>query len=458
MDGEDEEVQKIEVTPVGGMLLIEHSEWYEGGLYSFWAEEFWPENSGDLDQTSEISVRGRTNAFSIQSAAGQFFNETETNTISLTDFGFRMVRENQETENWTRISEPVSMHTEPEVLRDRIVTYHSPCTRPEGLAGIWGIRGADFGLAAELSADGSLKYFCKQAGVPMTAMTGGWAVSTDTGSLIFGGECCGWGGMPVTYEMAYEKKKDGSLSLQDTETGSTVQLVPMEADWKFPELDPFGENGHANISTISAVVGDYRNETGVYTPTDGLKREISYVYQLPYIMEDTDGAFRINDAIDSNFGVFTDRQLAYIADGKSAEGYDVGWSYQVYDHLLTLVVHSDLGYACRYGVYRYDLDTGEEVTSEELLQRISLSREEFLEETRAAAEERFVNDCRNMTGEQKKELDYDGALARLDTEECISMEKLMPYLNAEGELMVLAPVPSLAGSHTFYQFLKLPCG
>lgn len=194
----------------------------------------------------------------------------------------------------------------------------------------------------------------------------------------------------------------------------------------------------------SYVVGDY---------TDELGNEYSYSYDLPILLADTEGAQEINKALDERFGAMVRNEKENIEQELSIGIETVGYHGVVWEDILTLIVTAH-GYNddwTDYGVYSYEASTGRRLTTPMILEKMGVSEEVFLEDCRAIFQYRFAEKYSELTEEDRAQTGYNDMLARQITDEYVNLD--LAVYPEEGELMIVAPILSLAGPDFVYEVL-----
>ncbi len=202
-----------------------------------------------------------------------------------------------------------------------------------------------------------------------------------------------------------------------------------------------------------SLIGVSYSDQGVYY--DEMGSDFTWSYELPKLEADTPGAREINEDIDAHFGQDLRDSLKSMEDRISLGIIHIGFRSEVWDNILTLIVIEDTDWSfTNYGVYCYDCDSGTRLGTRELLQRMGYSEEDFLETCR----ERFIQCYKDMYSHIPEDsLDqygyYDG-LERVDDPRYVNLE-LQIYPEANGDLVVIAPIVSLAGADYYYQEIHL---
>lgn len=186
----------------------------------------------------------------------------------------------------------------------------------------------------------------------------------------------------------------------------------------------------------------------------------TYSYALPCILADTEGARAINADVEGRFGdVF---RIAKEHDDEDGS-FDVDaleYRSGVWEDVLTVIVTEEMSYAWTdYAVYCYETSTGRWLTTAMLLERMGISEEEFLDVCRETFRQTFINQYRESvwTDEDLEKYGYHEALEQADSDRYVNMD-LMAYPDANGRLVVIAPIVSLVGAGLYYQVLHLDLG
>lgn len=187
--------------------------------------------------------------------------------------------------------------------------------------------------------------------------------------------------------------------------------------------------------------------------TDGVGNSGHYTYRVPQIEADTQGAETINKAISDEYGPIIDSVLETVADKVSLSCFYVAWEKYQYENILSLVVScgwdADVN---SYNVYLYDIASGQQLTTADLLKALNMDEPAFLEAVRRAA--------------AKFDAQY-GAIAGSDTDEFLAERRdwtlsdenvnmdVRTYADGAGKLHVVLPIGSIAGADSYEQVLTL---
>ena len=175
-----------------------------------------------------------------------------------------------------------------------------------------------------------------------------------------------------------------------------------------------------------------------------------FTYAIPGINADTPGAQEINAAIDESFGAWVREAYAAMDEGRGPELLQVGYHGEVWEDVLSLVI------VCRsiwegdyYGIYCYEVSTGRWLSTAQVLERMDVSQEEFLEICRRQFRQYYVDMYSEIPEDQRETYGYYWGLDRVDSDEYVNMD-LQVYPVAGGDLVVIAPIVSLAGADSYF--------
>ena len=188
--------------------------------------------------------------------------------------------------------------------------------------------------------------------------------------------------------------------------------------------------------------------------TDGVGNSGHYTYRVPQIEADTQGAEAINKAISDAYTPIVNGVLEDVSDKVSLSCFYVAWESYQYENILSLVVScgwdADVN---EYNVYLYDIISGQQLTTADLLKALNVDETAFLEAVRRAAAAKFDTQYGAIAGG-----DFDEFLTeRRDwtlSAENINMS-VHTYADNDGKLHVVLPIGSVAGADSYEQVLSL---
>ena len=188
--------------------------------------------------------------------------------------------------------------------------------------------------------------------------------------------------------------------------------------------------------------------------TDGVGNSGHYTYRVPQIEADTQGAEAINKAISDEYSPIVDSVLETVADKVSLSCFYVAWESYQYKNILSLVVScgwdADVN---EYNVYLYDIISGQQLTTADLLKALNVDETAFLEAVRRAAAAKFDTQYGAIAGGDTNEFLAERRDWTL-SDENINMDA-RTYADGAGKLHVVLPIGSIAGADSYEQVLTL---
>lgn len=190
-------------------------------------------------------------------------------------------------------------------------------------------------------------------------------------------------------------------------------------------------------------------EDGHYT--DNLDNSWTYSYHVPQLTADTAGARAINAAIDEKFGDPVRGALKDMQQALSLGCVSVSWKSYRYEDVLSLVVKAEADWEFTdYAVYLYDAGRGVQLTTAELLEKLGVAQETFLDGLRRSAaaafdEQGYINTTEGVQWVQERS--WTVGAENVNTE-------AMVYADETGKLMAVLPVGSMAGAAWYYKVLE----
>ena len=190
-------------------------------------------------------------------------------------------------------------------------------------------------------------------------------------------------------------------------------------------------------------------EDGHYT--DSLDNSWTYSYHVPQLTADTAGARAINAAIDEKFGDPVRGALKDMQRALSLGCVSVSWKSYRYEDVLSLVAKPEAD--CEFtdhAVYAYDAGPGVRLDPAELLEKLGVAQETFLDGLRRSAaaafgEQGYINTTEGVQWVQERS--WTVGAENVNTE-------AMVYADETGKLMAVLPVGSMAGAAWYYKVLE----
>lgn len=106
-----------------------------------------------------------------------------------------------------------------------------------------------------------------------------------------------------------------------------------------------------------------------------------------------------------------------------------------------------------YNVYLYDIASGQQLTTEDLLKTLNVDEQAFLEAVRRAAADKFDTQYGAIAGGDMDEFLTERRDWTL-SDENINMD-VRTYADGAGKLHVVLPIGSIAGADSYEQVLDL---
>lgn len=188
--------------------------------------------------------------------------------------------------------------------------------------------------------------------------------------------------------------------------------------------------------------------------TDGVGNSGHYTYRVPQIEADTQGAEAINKAISDAYTPIVNGVLEDVSDKVSLSCFYVAWESYQYENILSLVVScgwdADVN---EYNVYLYDIASGQQLTTADLLKALDVDETVFLEAVRRAAAAKFDTQYGAIAGGDTDEFLTERRDWTL-SDENINMD-VRTYADGDGKLHVVLPIGSVAGADSYEQVLSL---
>ena len=215
--------------------------------------------------------------------------------------------------------------------------------------------------------------------------------------------------------------------------------------------NPVDNNAQGDAPIEMPQITELYNEDIDYT--DGVGNSGHYTYRVPQTAANTQGAANINKSIEETYSPIVKEVLDNVSGGFSLSCLYVTWATYQYGSILSLVVSCGWdGDVNHYDVYLYDIASGQQLTTVDLLKALNVDETAFLDAVRQTASECIDNQYSDMP---------EGAGAVLAerrdwtlSDDNINMD-VPTYADAAGKLHVVLPIGSIAGADAYEQVLTL---
>ena len=436
MEGED---TYVVVRGFPEFLLIECFTEYEGSVYSFWVEEFWPDAEVSLGGSTVL--QGKSQDYSLMSRGNLYSALPSRRTITLTEAGITLQTDGLGEEVYLRV-ENYAYHTEQAELLDRLHSMISVRETPE-LVGSWELWDGWRTVHVTLQADGGFHYVSKEPGFPVRVMDGVWGVDADTGDLLLVAELAGDGTYPYHITCHWWLDDNGVLHLWDEFGDIMAQTDNDDGFWQT------SDELYLNMTQLTAMgyVWNSYDLSGTYTDQYGT--DYDYAYRLPQFLEEEGDMGQINAEIEETFRPIIEEELQAIENNEFITSQNVDWNLYVTEDIVTLHVFSLSWEWEIHKTYYYDLRTNSRTDSRELLRRIGIGEETFLETVRNAAEAYYIESFSDLPEAERAEYGYYDFLEWTISEEAVNFD-LPIFVDGFGDLCVYARIGSMAGAGEFW--------
>ncbi len=419
-------------------LLLEYFVEFEGSTFSFWVEEFWPDESG-IDGSK--TVQGKSQEYSIMTVGDCYMDVPRSRTITLTDEGLVLQYEGFDEEVFVRDKDYGGYHSTEEELM-KILQDMQPAEVLDSLVGSWEYWDGWRSIYLVMDEDGGFHYLSKAPGKPARVLDGVWGVNPESGRLHLVAEMAGEGLMPyiVTWDWWIE---DGELHLVDEEEWLLEDMGNDYALWKTdgpPIL-------YMDQTEAMGYVWDEYDLWGAYTDQYGT--EYNYIYRLPQFMDGSGELDEINQAIRDRFAPVIEGELEAMEQNEFLSTEAVQYEIYRVEDIVILHVYTFSYMAEDHAAYYLDTRTNTPTDSRELLRRMDISEQEFLDAVRAKAEAYFIEAFSGLPEEDREANYYYEYLDWTVSDEAVNMD-LPIFVDRMGTLCVYARIGSLAGASEFW--------
>jgi len=420
-------------------LILETYVVYEGSTYSFWVEEFWPDGDVTL---GDAAITGKSQTYSIMTK-GHIYNEMPMERkVTRTSEGISLQLAGEDPVEYVR-DDSYSYHTSEEELVARLNEMFTLEEAPSELVGVWSFWDGLRYVYLELQEDGGFHLISKDPGMPVFLFDGAWGVDADTGDIQITAELVGDGQYP--YHVSWQWQLEDSQCLYLVEEDEYI-LQRMNGDYLFFRAEENEPLPMTQDTAMGYVWNEY-DQSGAYTDQYGT--EYFYYYRLPQFFEDNDDLREINTEIREKYVPIIEDELAAMRQNEFITAQNVDYSLMENEDILTLYIRSFSWEWEAHDAWYYDLRTNSRTDSRELLRRLNIDEEEFLDAVRMAAEVCFVETFGALSEEERDAYGYYDFLEWTLSDEAINFD-LPIFADAVGNLCVMGRIGSMAGASEFW--------
>lgn len=436
-------------------ILLEYFDVYEDSVYSFWAEEIWPDESGYI--SDEItSVMGMSQSFSLMSNQSNYFDLPQNRCITITDDGIVLNYDDSDAEYYFGIDDFEGGHSSYESLKEILTTqFETNLDFGAGdnygaIKGTWHFwNGFDAGLVT-FDGDGAFEMIWKTPGQSVAVYNGVWAFSNNqSGEIQILAERVGYGSMPFVMTWGWEAGTDGNLCLYENE-GTALAEVGGEA-WLYPlEYDFFTginqQHAMGYLTNYYDIHDSYIDGNGIYC---------DYTYRLPQFIGDGSVQQEMNREIIDLFEPIINSEMEAVYAEEFLDYYMVDYANCIFEDILIVHIfaHGASSDCEEHQVYYFDLNTGERLYAKDIILDVLLLDENyFLNTVRETVEQVFINEFSGIPEEDRELYGYYECLAWTVSDDAVNLD--MPvYINEYGDIFIFAKIGSPAGSGIIWEVI-----
>ena len=442
--GEDEETW-LQIKGYNDFIMLEYHGMMEGSSYRYWAEEFWP-GEGWYTSTEQETVSGKSQIFSSMAQYENYSELPKNRCITLTDDGVVLNYDDSDAEYFVRDDTFAGGHTEPKEMRVRLgedvhldfsYQYDS-----KNVVGSWGFWDGWQAVCLTLAEDGTFSMFRKEPNSPIAVYEGVYGFGRNSGNLVIHAERLGHGGYPYAADWEWYVDDYGYLNISDYDAvmvEGSIGLWPVEEDF-FTVLDADTALGYivANLT-----------DSGEYTDQYGT--EYTYYYSLPqfYHSENQD-LQKINRQITEFYYPIMEAELSAMETGEFLSYDLIDWQSAVYQDVLFLHVYADTYDWEEHSIFYVDVNTLKQLDASEVLKRLEISEDEFLDAARTRAEEIFHYTFDELPEEDREVYGYYDCLEQTISDEFVNLD-LPIFVDRNGVITVYLKISSMAGSGLIWE-------
>ena len=430
----------LQITGFNDFIVLEYHGLQDGEVYRYWVEEFWP-GEGWYTDVGATSVSGKSQQFNSMSQYENYSGLPQNRCITLTDDGVVLNYDDSDAEYFVRDDSFYGGHNTPEDLRmwlgedvhlDFDYQYDA-----KDVVGTWGFWTGWEAACMTFAEDGTFSMFWKTPNEPIAVYKGAYGFGTNSGNLEIVAERIGYGCFPCEANWEWFVDDWGYLSLTDENSvmfEDSAYLWPVENEF-FTTLTPDTALGYIVQEYFDR--GEYTDQYGDVT---------SYYYSLPnFYYSGHKDLEKINREINEFYYPIIEMEQESMENGELLSYDYVDWHSACYNGILFLHVFAYTYDWEEHDVFYIDLDTMKELSPEEMLERMGIEEEDFVEAVRVRAEELFVNYFSDIPEEDRDTYGYYECLEQTVSDDFVNVD-LPIFVNNVGQITVYVKLSSMAGS------------
>lgn len=437
--GDDEETW-VQITGFNDFIMLEYHGLMEGSIYRYWAEEFWP-GEGWYTSTKTDTVSGKSQTFSSMAQYENYSELPQNRCITLTDDGVVLNYDDSDAEYYVRDDGFEGGHADPAEMRERFgedvhldFDYQYDA---KDVVGSWGYWTGWDAACVTFAEDGTFSFFWKTPGKPIAVYRGAYGFGLNSGNLEIMAERIGYGGYPYYANWEWTVDDWGYLDVSDPDN-----MLLEGGGYFWPVEEAFFTVLHPDMAL--GYVVEHFHEQGEYTDQYG--SEYSYYYSLPnfYYSENKD-LKEINRQITDFYYPIIEMEQQAMEAGEILTYDLVDWQAAAYNDVLFLHVYAYTYDWEEHAAFYIDLNTMKQLTAEEMLARMGIAEDEFLDAVRTRAEELFINYFSEIPEEEREDFGYYDCLEQTVSDDFVNVD-LPIFVDNIGQITVYVKLSSMAGS------------
>ena len=430
----------LQIKGYNDFILLEYHGLQSGEIYRYWVEEFWP-GEGWYTSTKTDIVLGKSQVFSSMAQYENYSELPQNRIITLTEDGVILSSDDSDDEYFIRDNSISSLHTTPEELREHFgesvhldfdYQYDS-----RDVLGTWGYGTNWDNACVTFEEDGTFSLYYKKPNKPIAVYEGVYGFGEYSGNLEIMAERIGYGAYPFYANWEWSLEDSGELNIIDSDSillADSFNFQPVEEAF-FTVMDSAKSLGYVFESI---------NDSGDYTDSDGI--DYQYYFSLPQIYSSQSRDIqRVNNEISDIYYSIIESEFEAMNEGYYLTYDYVDWQSAVYNGVLFIHVYAFANDWEEHNAYYIDTETQKRLTGKEVLERLDMDEDYFLDTVREAAEETFVHEFSGIPAEHREEYGYYDCLEQTISDEFVNLD-LPIFVDGNGNLCVYAKISVMAGS------------
>ena len=363
----------LEVRQYGDMLTLEHSLYMDGSVYSFWVEEFWPDDDETFTDLYD-KMHGLSQSFSEMTSLDYYSETPEAIALAYNDAGIAIFRNGSDEPEHYTIESGLPVNRSELARLQGYLQEMADISLADGPAGQWYSWTGDEYIYLELQEDGAFFWLRKGVGHPVEIFYGVWTLDAE-GKLLVLAERAGAGTQNFTTYLNWEYD-------------SEMEIVSFYEDYPvlIAEYDTYY---YLYAYDVPAYMAFYQREALAYV-TDAFGRSFLYenetegithycYYYLPRVIGYSETTISLNEDIQSQFGTIIEQSIAQVDNGEHLDYDSVYWEQYVMGDILAILVSAYGPAGELHAVYYYDPTTDTRLYARDVLAALGYDEQMYLD-------------------------------------------------------------------------------